>query len=271
MATSNVESRLPQSDRATSVAAGHWVLARAGKRVLRPGGLKLTNRMLDAADLPGKKVVEFAPGLGRTATIMLDKELTSYTGVDEDPDAVARAQAAIGSRGTVVTAQAQSTGLESESTEVVVGEAMLTMQGDKGKRSIISEAFRLLEPGGCYVIHELGLTPDSIDAELADQLRQRLARTIRVNARPLTRTEWCELLEQAGFSIEWVGFEPMALLSMRRNIADEGFSGVIRILRNVARDKNLRHRVLEMRALFKEYSENLTGIAIVARKPTLEP
>ena len=27
---------------------GHWILARAGKRVLRPGGLELTRRMLDA-------------------------------------------------------------------------------------------------------------------------------------------------------------------------------------------------------------------------------
>lgn len=267
MKTNKGEPPLPHSDRSTSTAAGHWVLARAGKRVLRPGGLKLTNRMLDAAALPGKKVVEFAPGLGRTATLMIARGLASYTGVDQDPDAVARAQAVVGSHGTVVNASAQSTGFESESAQVVVGEAMLTMQGEIGKRAIITEAFRLLEPGGCYAIHELGLTPDTIDPELADQLRQRLARTIRVNARPLTRAEWCEMLEQAGFTIEWVGYEPMALLSMRRNIADEGFGGVARIIRNVVRDKDLRHRVLEMRSTFNEYRENLTGIAIIARKP----
>ena len=144
---------------------------------------------------------------------------------------------------------------------------MLTMQGDKGKREIIAEAFRLLEPGGCYAIHELGLTPDSIGAELTDQLRRRLARTIRVNARPLTRGEWCALLEQAGFCIEWVGYEPMALLSPRRNLADEGVVGVMRIMRNVARDKELRRRVLDMRATFNKYRDNLTAIAIVARKP----
>lgn len=223
--------------------------------------------MLDAADLSGKKVLEFAPGLGRTAMLMLERGIASYTGVDQDPDAVARVQAMVGPRGTVVNANAQDTGLESESAQVVVGEAMLTMQGDKGKREIIAEAFRLLKPGGCYAIHELGLIPDSIDAELADQLRQRLARTIRVNARPLTRGEWCGLLEQSGFCIEWVGYEPMALLSPRRNLADEGVVGVMRIMRNVARDKELRRRVLDMRATFNEYRANLTGIAIVARKP----
>ncbi|KGF24181.1 methyltransferase domain-containing protein [Corynebacterium sp. MSK044] len=267
MGTNGSQPPLPQSDRSTNVAAGHWVLARAGKRVLRPGGLKLTNRLLDAAELQDKRVVEFAPGLGRTATIMLERDIASYVGVDQDVDAVTRAQSVVGSRGTVVNASAESTGLERGSAQVVVGEAMLTMQGEKGKRAIIAEAFRLLEPGGLYAIHELGLTPDTIDAELADQLRKRLAKTIRVNARPLTRREWCGLLEESGFDIEWVGTEPMALLSMRRNLADEGFGGVFRILRNVVRDRDLRHRVLEMRRTFNEYRDNLTGIAIIARKP----
>lgn len=47
---------------------GHWVLAAAGKRVLRPGGLALTQRMLEALAIgPQDRVVEFAPGLGVTA------------------------------------------------------------------------------------------------------------------------------------------------------------------------------------------------------------
>lgn len=96
------------------------MLARAGKRVLRPGGLKLTNRMLDAAGLSGKKVLEFAPGLGRTSTLMLDRGIASYTGVDQDPDAAARVQAAVGPMGTVVNANAQSTGLEAESAQMVL-------------------------------------------------------------------------------------------------------------------------------------------------------
>lgn len=37
---------LPQSDRDVEHLQGHWLLARIGKRVLRPGGKKLTGRML---------------------------------------------------------------------------------------------------------------------------------------------------------------------------------------------------------------------------------
>ena len=51
---------------------GHWALARAGKRVLRPGGIELTKRMLDALAIGTQdRVVEFAPGLGLTARMVL--------------------------------------------------------------------------------------------------------------------------------------------------------------------------------------------------------
>ncbi len=51
---------------------------------------------------------------------------------------------------------------------VLVGEAMLSMQTAATKQAILREAHRLLVPGGRYVIHELAVTPDSLDpAEVA--------------------------------------------------------------------------------------------------------
>ncbi|USR78920.1 methyltransferase domain-containing protein [Arcanobacterium pinnipediorum] len=262
------DSSLPQANRSTQAAAGHWVLARAGKKVLRPGGLKLTQRMLEKARLVGKDVVEFAPGLGRTAEIIVSQAITSYRGVDQDPAAAKRVESIVSPRaGVVINANAQDTGLAESSADIVVGEAMLTMQGEKAKTDIISEAYRLLRPGGRYAIHELGLVPDDIEPEVADTLCKKLAQAIRVNARPLTEKEWTEVLQACGFEIEWVGKEPMALLSLKRNFADEGFVGVLKILKNVILDKELRGRMMQMRAVFQEYNEQLTGIAIVARKP----
>lgn len=95
-------SSLPQSDRSTSTAAGHWVLARAGKRVLRPGGLKLTKQMLTAADMQGKQIIEFAPGLGRTAQLIVTEGAAYYVGVDRDPAAVARVEAIVKPSGGTV-------------------------------------------------------------------------------------------------------------------------------------------------------------------------
>src|ERR1039458_10729013 len=68
---------------------GHWILARAGKRVLRPGGLELTRRMLDALAIgPQDRIVEFAPGLGLTARMALRKHPLVYWGVEREPAAV---------------------------------------------------------------------------------------------------------------------------------------------------------------------------------------
>lgn len=267
----NRELPLPQSDRDPAHLQGHWLLARIGKHVLRPGGKKLTERMLANADIAGKDVVEFAPGLGLTTRAILERDPKSYRGVDRDPQVVAIISKLTSEKATIpascVQRDAADTGLESNSADVVIGEAMLTMQTERGKQAIIGEAFRLLRAGGTYSIHELGLQPDNLDESVKDEVRKALARSIKVNARPLTEQEWRELLEAEGFEVLWRGKEPMALLDMKRNIADEGIGGVLRILRNVLGNKDIRARVLNMKHTFDKYSNELTGIAFVVRKP----
>ena len=267
----NRELPLPQSDRDPAHLQGHWLLARIGKHVLRPGGKKLTERMLANADIAGKDVVEFAPGLGLTTRAILERDPKSYRGVDRDPQVVDIISKLTSEKATIpascVQRDAADTGLESNSADVGIGEAMLTMQTERGKQAIIGEAFRLLRAGGTYSIHELGLQPDNLDESVKDEVRKALARSIKVNARPLTEQEWRELLEAEGFEVLWRGKEPMALLDMKRNIADEGIGGVLRILRNVLGNKNIRARVLNMKHTFDKYSNELTGIAFVVRKP----
>lgn len=267
----NRELPLPQSDRDPAHLQGHWLLARIGKHVLRPGGKKLTERMLANADIAGKDVVEFAPGLGLTTRAILERDPKSYRGVDRDPQVVDIISKLTSEKATIpascVQRDAADTGLESNSADVVIGEAMLTMQTERGKQAIIGEAFRLLRAGGTYSIHELGLQLDNLDESVKDEVRKALARSIKVNARPLTEQEWRELLEAEGFEVLWRGKEPMALLDMKRNIADEGIGGVLRILRNVLGNKDIRARVLNMKHTFDKYSNELTGIAFVVRKP----
>ena len=258
---------LPHADRPIASAPGHWVLARAGKRVLRPGGAALSAAMLSHAGLAGVDVVELAPGLGRTAAEIIKAHPASYTAIDRDPDAARRVAAVVGNLGTVRQGEAADTGLDEASADVVVGEAMLTMQGDKGKASIVAEAARVLRPGGRYAIHELGVTPDDIDEDYYTQLRRELARSIHVNARPMTAAAWKELMEGAGLVVDWVDTAPMALLKVGRNIRDEGLGGFLRIARNVAADKALRRRVQEMSGTFKRYEKDMVGIALVAHKP----
>lgn len=74
--------------------------------------------------------------------------------------------------------------LDDASAFIVVNQAMLTINMDKAKGQIIADVQRVLRPGGRYAIHELALTPDERSDEIATQVRQSLARSIKVKARP---------------------------------------------------------------------------------------
>ncbi|MFV8162763.1 methyltransferase domain-containing protein [Mycobacterium sp. 134] len=262
---------LPLAQRSDADLPGHWLLARLGKRVLRPGGLELTTRLLSAARIDDADVVELGPGLGRTAADIAAQRPRSYVGVDDSSTtSVPLRKVMATSGGRLVDADASATGLDAGSADVVIGEAMLTMQGEKAKKAIVDEAFRVLRPGGRYAIHELGLVPDDLADEIKDDIRREMARAIKVNARPLTVAEWSGLLTSAGFEISSVDRAPMALLQPRRVIADEGVLGALRIVGNVLTHPAARKRVLHMRKTFNRYREHLTAVAIVAVVPAAE-
>lgn len=259
---------LPAADRADDTVQGHWLLARLGKRVLRPGGIELSRGLLERAGLPNSDVVELAPGMGRTATEILTHQPRSYTGVERDPDAARGVQRIVARvDGRVDVADAAETGLPHGCADVVVGEAMLSMQSDAVKRAIVAEAARLLRPGGRYAIHELALTPNAIDEQVKTDIRQSLATSLKVNARPLTVAEWMQLLAEHELVVDAVSTAPMALLEPRRLVADEGARGALRFAKNLLLHRDARRRVLAMRRTFRTHAKHLTAVGIVAHKP----
>jgi hypothetical protein len=247
---------------------GHWLLARLGKRVLRPGGVELTGWMLDTLAIgPEDRVVELAAGLGATARLALARRPAAYTAVDRDPAAVARLGALTAPGATEVRAEradAADTRMPGGSATVVYGEAMLTMQPCPAKRRIVGEARRLLDASGRYGIHELCLLPDDLDPALADRITADLADAIHVGARPLTPTGWIELLADEGFTVTARKTAPMALLEPRRLIADEGLVRALGIVGRALRDPAARRRVLHMRRVFRRHRAHLGAISLVA-------
>jgi len=248
---------------------GHWLLAKMGKRVLRPGGLELTRVMHDRLDIQSRDaVVEFAPGLGVTAQLTLKRQPASYTAVDRDDAAVAQVSRYLnGSSQRCQLGSAEQTGLPDQSATVVYGEAMLTMQGPEQKRRIVAEAFRLLKPGGRYGIHELSLAPDDLPESVQEDISREMSRNIHVGARPLTAREWRELLVNAGFKVQYEATASMHLLEPRRLIRDEGFFRALRFVFNIIRTPAARDRVVSMRRLFRKHRQHLAAVAFVVVKP----
>jgi ubiquinone/menaquinone biosynthesis C-methylase UbiE len=248
---------------------GHWVLARLGKRVLRPGGMQLTRQMLARLKISQiDRVVEFAPGMGVTARLTLDLGPASYTAVERDEAAAKIVSTYLKGEGQgCVVGSASETGLPDESTTVVYGEAMLTMQTDEMKHSIVNEAYRILASGGRYGIHEMCLTSESVAENARKEIEHALTGVVHHGVKPLSASEWQLLLISAGFEIQSVDFASMSLLEPRRLIRDEGVTGALRFGLNLLRDSEARHRVLEMRSTFRRYRNELGAVAIVATKP----
>lgn len=248
---------------------GHWLLAKLGKRVLRPGGVELTERLLAALAIgPRDHVLELAPGLGATARLVLAARPASYVAVDRDEEAVAHVRRLLaGTKHEAHLGQAHETALMAGSRDVVIGEAMLTMNPAAMKARIVAEAFRVLAPGGRYGIHELSLVPDDLPEAEQQAIELDLARAIHVGARPLTAAQWRALLEAEGFVVEAVMATDMHLLEPARFVADEGLARSLHFVWNLLGDPVARTRVRGMRAAFRRHQHRLGAIALIARKP----
>jgi cyclopropane fatty-acyl-phospholipid synthase-like methyltransferase len=247
---------------------GHWVLASAGKRVLRPGGLELTRAMLDALAIgPQDRVVEFAPGLGVTARMVLRRQPATYTAVERDPAAAEYLRKQLtGTIATIYQARAEQSGLPNSSATVVYGEALLSMQTQEQKNRIIAEARRLLVPGGRYGIHEICLLPDEISDNVCQEIQAAMSKEIHVGVQLLTRREWQTLFEAHGLKVTWSRERPMHLLEPRRVFQDEGFAGALRFAFNIATNTMLRRRILAMRRLFRRYEKHLGAFSLVGQR-----
>ena len=248
---------------------GHWLLAKLGKRILRPGGRALTAKLLEQAKPSGDDdIVELGPGVGATAEVLLRANPRSYRGVDPNPEGRDAVKNILKKhpRADYVVADARETGLEDACADLVVGEAMLTIQDDAGKNAIVAEAARLLRPGGRYAIHEMAWLPDHTDEE-RETARRELSRVIKVGARPLTLEGWTELLASHGLIAEWHDRAPLHLLEPRRIVSDEGLWGALRFWNNARRLPGASDRLKAMRQGFQLQGKLMGGIVILARKP----
>lgn len=259
---------LPGSALEAGRMPGHWLLARLGKRVLRPGGVEITTKLLDAVAVSADDdVLEVAPGLGATTRLLLEPGPASYTGVDRDPDAADLVASMLdGPNRRTVHASATDTGLPDASADVVFGEAYLTMQPDSLKRKAVAELARLLRPGGRFALHEIAYRDDDAGENVRDSVKEDLTSTIKVSVNPMTPAAWKELLAEHDLEVRQAFTAPLHLLEPRRLVADEGFGGALRFASRVARDGDARRRVLAMRKAMSSHEDDIEAIGLVAVK-----
>jgi ubiquinone/menaquinone biosynthesis C-methylase UbiE len=249
----------------------HWLMARLGKRVLRPGGLETTKWLLGHARIgAGDEVIELAPGLGTTARAILASGPRSYEAVERDASAAAFSRQTLAHAGfsaRVLHGDASQIPLPDACATLVVGEAMLSMQPAEKKRAIVAEAHRLLRPGGRYLVHDLAVQPDGLDAAVLEGIQSDLSDVIHVGVRIGTLSEWRARLEAAGFEIDHATTAPMRLLEPDRLVRDEGLFGAARFVVNALHVPDAARRLLAVRRAFRRHQDHLCAVALVARRP----
>lgn len=244
------------------------LLIQMGKRVLRPGGMGLTRKMLEMLNInTTDEVVEFAPGTGDTARIVLSYKPARYTAIERDQDLVKFVFSYLdGSSQQCLLGRAEETGLPDASCSVVYGEAMMNMMPNDTKQLIIDESARILKPDGRYGFHEVYLKPDDIDDIKRDEIAQALRAATKVGVTPFTLSEWKQALEKAGFEVREYHTTAFHLLSPGRVIQDEGFFGALRFVSKLISYPAARKRLLAVRSALKKYENYIGAVTFVSQK-----
>ena len=246
-------------------APGHQVLAAAGKKILRPGGIKATEQLFTWANFqPGDTVLELAASFGESALAIAQRFNVRVVGVEKNPDSVAKAKenikaAGLEDRVTIVQGDIYNLDRIAEKFDYVLAEAILTMQSDKGKVKVLTAIKNHLKPEGKFLSHELLVRNNK------SEVNQSLSRTIKVNANPLTVSEWSTACQDAGLTMQQQQTGKMGLLSLGQLLRDEGLFGTIKFIWNVLTNRNLRPRVLQMRRNFQQQRARIGYIVFTAQ------
>lgn len=247
-------------------ATGHQVLAAAGKKMLRPGGRAATEQLFHWADFqPGETVLELACSFGYSAIALAQRYKVCVTGIEKNPDSVARARANVAAAGlsdriTILEGDIFQLDQITQKFDYVLAEAILTMQSPVGKAKILAGVSDRLKPGGKFLSHEL------LVQDRASEIYPALRQTIRVNATPLSDADWKVACERAGLYVAHVHRGPMALLNLQQMLWDEGIVDTVKILWNVLTRPPIRQRVWAMYRVFQRYQNELGYIALCAEK-----
>lgn len=246
-----------------TTAPGHQILATAGKKILRPGGRKATEKLFTWANFqPEETVLELASSFGENAISLVKRFNVRVVGIEKNPESVAKARENIKKAGlenkiTIIEDDIFHLDNISEKFDYILAEAIITMQSPAKKAQILNTIQSHLKSTGKFLSHEMLLKGNK------ETVYKTLSESIRVNSQPLTLEEWQSFCQSAGLKITQYQIDKMGLLNLAQMIKDEGFLNTLKIWWNVLTNTPLRQRVLQMRQSFKTHQSDLGYIVFV--------
>jgi hypothetical protein len=242
-----------------------WPLAqRVVSGLVRPGGEPMVRRALDGMSVvPGERVVELAPGLGLTASLVMDRDPRSWTGVEQD--AVAREHLAkLASRPgcAVVDAPLDATGLPDGSATVVLMDGLLSTLPVEARPGVVREAARLLPAGGRLAAIDIAPGPGADDPEARDDLEA-------VGIHPLAEAALRALAEAAGLVVIGSLTDILRLPATHDLMREAGPRGALKLTRGLALDGATRSAATAARHALERRATALRTALVVAEQPLI--
>jgi len=248
-------------------AAPPWPPARQyGVWALQPGGSAGSAALIDALALaPGDRAVDLGPGTGETGLLATEQNLYGWTGICRDQDDADQLWAAVPSPVTIAQFGAPAaTGLPDDAATVVISEGLLFALPAEDKQAVVAEAVRLLRPNGRLGLHELCVRDAGLSSESTAAVRARLAAPENGGLHPLTESEWCALVTDAGLRVEQVAQEPLVLPGVFGILRQFGPRKSVALLRRARGSGSPAARAQKILA---EQQGRFGAVILVARRP----
>lgn len=250
-------------DQIKKMSAGHDFLKLLGRTKLRPGGGIVTKWLLSQVSINEySKVLEVACNQGDNLISIYNDSKCEIKGIDIDLEVVEKCVDNLKILGLedkidVVQMDAKNLKFNDQSFDLVLNEAMLTMLQDEDKRLALKEYYRVLKPEGKLIIHDVSIDKDD------EELIKKVSVMANINAKPLTKFGWVELLEECGFEVEAEKHGKFLLLDKETIIRDEGPMRAIEFYKNASKDE-FKERIDTMTK--RSSNGDMNYIGIIAKK-----
>jgi ubiquinone/menaquinone biosynthesis C-methylase UbiE len=176
------------------VAFLEWIW---GRDFMAPGGEGNVDKLVEGIELAGKRVLDIGCGIGGPAFVLARKYGAHVTGIDLEPQLIARATRRAAELGLSHQAEFRSVTLgpldfPDQSFDVVFTSGALTQTQDK--TGIVAECFRVLKPGGILTCYDWLKS----EGALSDDMRYFI-RMEGLTYNLITLAELCRYLVAGGF------------------------------------------------------------------------
>ncbi len=245
---------------------GYELLAKLGKKRLRPGGVEATNWLIENGDFnSNKKVLEVACNMGTTLIEVVNKYGCNATGVDMRDDVIQKAKenvkaAKLEDKINLLAADAMDLPFEDETFDIIINEAMLTMLSNKNKEKVLNEFYRVLKKGGVLLTHDVNIVK-----KIPNVIISVMRKVANIPATPLKERDWINLFNKVGFEDIKKKTGEITLMTDDGMILDEGEEGMKLIHENAKKDPNFE-QFSKMKKFFEKYKDKIYYIVFCSRK-----